>query len=496
MTRMRRVACLMGLGTGIARRHRLKLLIGAGLFALVEIAVLGIGSVVAIGAGDGPYSSAVLQNRSMRGGLLTGLVLLTVPLIALVSQLTTLGAAATMRRLALLRLAGATKPAVRVISGTDALLPAALGSIAGACAYYALAPVADHLLRVRGHWTTTVVVADDGLASTEAVQDHVGTVRLLPTDALPSSNWTVVTLVLLPVVAVIFSWLSARRVDARPLSAARVHRRRRPPRRGAALTSAFGLFGLAGFTTIRSLLGQPDSPTRLDVILVVGLFATTAVGVALGLAAFTAACGEWLGRVGRGPAALLAGRRLRADPFAGTRAVSATVLALTVCVAGQAVKEHFLVITDPEDPFYADVLRLVDVAYLLALVMVCCGVILRVVDLVTTRREMYAVQRAMGVPRRTLRRSVLLETLVPLVPGVVVACFIGIVGVRGVLGTAHTRMVQRGHDFVAVDAPIPVPWAQALALGLLVLTVTTVAAAGTFAIAGREDLAEDLRAVR
>nr|WP_183406985.1 ABC transporter permease [Nocardioides marmorisolisilvae] len=366
----------------------------------------------------------------------------------------------------------------------EAALPVATGAVAALCAF----PLAQRLLNgpltVIGSWTTTTVVRDGVDATTEITHVHHGSVHVLPTDVAPGSCWALATLLLLPTAAVIVCWFASRRIEADPLAVSRRVKARRPPLAAAAITLLLSLSGLVGYSGLRSLLGQPNRATQIDVIVVVGLFSVAAGSLVVGVASVASHLGRWIADTARRPALLIAGRRLESDPYAVSRATALVLLALVVAFSGQAVKAHFLVITDPEDPLYADTLRLVDVAYYLALALACCGLALSTFEAMVARREQFEVQLAVGTPRRVLRLSVVLEALLPLVPGVIASSVIALLGVRGILGTGHAEVVGSGAIEHTRIVPIPIPWTSVAGLGLFVLFASGLVAALSFTALG------------
>ena len=459
-------------------------LVVSGLICLL---CLSGGALVEVGdQRGGPYSTALLQQASLRSGLLTGLAILLVPLVALVGQAASVGSPARNHRLSALRLAGATRAGVRTAVSAEAAAPALLGSLGGAGLYAVLRRMLDSPLTVRGSWTTTKVVHESAFASTEHTIVHHGLVRVLPTDVSPGVVWTVATVVLVPSLSIAACWIATRAVQADPLRVVSGRPARRPPRVLPAVCLLLSQSALVAFSALRKVLGQPSHATRLDVLLVVILFAVTATCLMVGTASVGATLGRWIAESARSPSWLLAGRRLESDPYAASRSIGLVLLTLVVAVSGQAVKADFLVITDPEDPLYADALRLVDVGYVLALAMGCVGVLLQVVDATTLRREQFALQLAQGTPVAVLRRAVVLEVVVPLVPGVLAASAVGLLGVRGVLGTGHTEEVGRGPAAHLSVVPIPVPWFEVGLLCAAVVAVVAGLAALTFVALGRD----------
>jgi hypothetical protein len=92
------------LATLASRYDRIRFIATAFICATIEFAVLGVFAVIEIAPANGPYASGLLQQPPLREGLVTGLTLLTIPLVALVAQCSQLGAPARDRRLAAYRL--------------------------------------------------------------------------------------------------------------------------------------------------------------------------------------------------------------------------------------------------------------------------------------------------------------------------------------------------------------------------------------------------------
>ncbi|MGI8723072.1 MAG: FtsX-like permease family protein, partial [Geodermatophilaceae bacterium] len=251
------------------------------------------------------------------------------------------------------------------------------------------------------------------------------------------------------------------------------HRRIRPPRLLPAVAFIVGVLALASFTTITDILGS-DSVALASAAfpIVVVLFLITSVGLVLGSAALSAAIGGFLAaRAGR-PAVPIAARRLAADPFAASRAFGAVLLTVLVGAAAQGVRVATLAGTDPDDPFYADTLDLVNLVIVVAVVVASLGLLVVAAEGILTRRRTLAALTAVGTPVGVLRRAVLAELLLPLVPTSLLAATAGVLAARGLFGTTLVR-----YEFSESGQPtqrlvsIPIPWAE---LGFLV--------AGTLAV--------------
>jgi hypothetical protein len=435
------------------------------LAALAAMGILAALSVDRIGAGDGPYRSELLQNPDLRRGLVAGLLALVVPLVALIGQCARLSAPRRDRRLATLRLLGAAPRDVTAVACMETVVPVVVGAAAGVSSYGVGQRLLDGPLTVHGRYVTQVVHHHGPLSTTVIPRSHIGDVKLFATDAHVPVVLAVAACVLLAVVSALVSWLAVRSVNVTAFRVVRRTARSQPPRVLPWLLFVFGLGGLLAYTTVRTFLRQPGHLITGDVFVVLGLFTMSGVGIVVGCAGIAARLGGWLAARARSAPVLIASRRLAADPFASSRSNAVIVLAVLVVAAGQALKADFLVITDPLDPFYASTFHVVDLGYAVAVVLASLGAALRTIEVVGTSRDERRLISASGVPDAVVRRSLVLETLIPLVPCSVAAAVAGYLGMRGVLGGAHERDRGGGAAGHLVLVVVPVPWA---ALTLLV----------------------------
>jgi hypothetical protein len=244
-------------------------------------------------------NDAVAQDNGDMLYLLTrvGMVVLIVPCLVLVASAARLTATRRERRLASLRLAGATPVQVIAMTAVETVIGAVLGSVLAV----AVAQPLSHL---------TAMIPWGGGA-------------WLPGDFTSGPLFVGFVAVLAPVLVVGAAVLGLRRVVDRPLmAAAEASRRRISPARLLGLVAAAGVFllGLSIATGGRSDLD------RFTVVLV-GL---GAVAVALVLAGpvVTALVGRYFVGRWRKPSTLLAGRRLLGDPVSSFRAAAGVVVAV------------------------------------------------------------------------------------------------------------------------------------------------------------------------
>ncbi|MFD9734437.1 FtsX-like permease family protein [Umezawaea sp. NPDC059074] len=217
-----------------------------------------------------------------------GLVVLAVPCLVLVASAARLTAARRDRRLAALRLAGATPWQVVAMTATETAVAAVAGSALGVVASIPLRHLTARVPWDGGTW--------------------------LPGDFTPSATVVALVAVLAPVLVVVAAVLGLRRVVTRPLGVVG-----RPPSRPASPVRLALLVGAGALF----LLGMRTDRTTV-------LLGLAAVALALVLTGplVTALVGRIFVRWWRRPSTLLAGRRLSDDPKAAFRSASGVVLAV------------------------------------------------------------------------------------------------------------------------------------------------------------------------
>ncbi|MCU1487402.1 MAG: putative rane protein [Actinomycetia bacterium] len=227
-----------------------------------------------------------------------GAIGLILPVLIFVSTSTRLGAARREQRFAALRLAGATPRQTNLVAAVEAAAAAAIGAVVGLLGFLALRSQAAR------------IPLDSHPSFVEDV--HVITPVL------------VAIVVAIPVLAVVAAMVSLRRLQISPLGVARRVPRPQPTVRrliplvvggiGFVFAVAFGSHG-RGWAVI-----LPIAVT----------FSLVIYGIVVAGPWLTVLAARVVGRFGRRPTSLLAGRRLEADPATGFRAVSGLVLAVFV----------------------------------------------------------------------------------------------------------------------------------------------------------------------
>lgn len=361
-----------------------------GVGALLATALAQGAAVLASVRGHHAFSVAhgLLDDPGERAGVIAALLLLMIPVLGFVGQSARLGAVHRDRRLAGLRLAGATPWQVRRIAAAETGLACLTG-----------AAVATLL--------SAVVVARMG--------DHTS-----------AWTWAGVAAVALgmPVLGALTAVLVLRRVVASPLGT--VRRVRVTTRSGRA---AFGLVALFLVVLFLSYVGVDAgrggfSTAPALIVCVLALTGAGAVWLAGAAARFT---GRLLAARTGSPAVLIAAERLRDDPWAAARTHTVVLLVTVVGTAYAGIRRTLLEVlgsgkhVSENLDFYTTGIDLTAAAIGVGLVITLAGLAVGTAESVATRRRTLAAQAAAGVPRAVLGRALLLETALPLAPGMLLA---------------------------------------------------------------------------
>ncbi|RKN48329.1 FtsX-like permease family protein [Micromonospora endolithica] len=397
----------------------------ATLAGLAALTVLAIPTPPAVEEGDvrwsEQYASQLLVEPGLRGGTAFASLLLIIPVLALAGQCARLGAPARDRRLAALRLAGATPGQVIRLAAGETGLAALLGTAAGTAIYFGVREVFD-------------------------TPDERGRL-VLPTDVLPASGAFAAVLFGLPVVAALATALILRGVTVSPLGVVRGRQRERGPRPWAGVLIGLGLAAFAAIGPVNRWYATRDTrpPEWLTPALLMAGGLAALVGVVLGTGWISYVTGRLLRRWARRPAVLLAAARLTADPWAGSRTFAALLAAVLFGAGAAGLRSYFEAAAELErrgggglagnGGFYLSTMDLVDLAVAVAMVVASGGLVVALVEGITARRRAYAALVATGVPRATVGRSIAWQALAPAVPAVALALTVGMLLARGLFGT-------------------------------------------------------------
>jgi hypothetical protein len=358
--------------TDPTERRRERLLVvavaGCGMCLIGAAAIAGLtgdtdsGSVPDRLVGLAPY----LGQAGLRGGVVFGAVLLVVPFVVFAVQVLRLGTAARQRRLAAIRLTGATRGDLRRIAAAEGIRPGLVGSSLAGPAYLVLWLLLG-LLLPRGY-------------------------RLLPPLSLiPLLTWPALVPALTAASAAAAA-LAVRPAAVDPLTGSR--RTTRPlGRRGRVLLGVLALALLAAMTVLP--------------IVVIGLVVALAISAGPALVALA-------GRISlRRPdvVSVLAGHRLLADPGTPGRVAGvllAVGLATGIAVAGigSLLDEFVLRAGDRGDNlrFYLGGYLVALAGIGLAMVVAALSLVVGATEQVLDHRRPTAVLVALGVPPRTIRQ--------------------------------------------------------------------------------------------
>ncbi|MFF7677164.1 ABC transporter permease [Actinacidiphila glaucinigra] len=409
-------------------------LTGAGaalgtVFALAALTVAAIGTRYG-GGGIISYTNDLLNTPSLRTGVTGSLLLLLLLVLAFIGQCARIGALRRERRMAALRLAGATPGQVRWIAALETGVVSALGSLAGLGAFLVLRASLD-ADRPETAWPD-------------------GPVRRLTWPTEVQVPWAAMLLMtaVVPALAMLEARFTLRRAGEHPLGVMAGAGRRTGGRRNglmpwvwapAALVAAVGLQLLNIFVLgydgsgshHRSILGTYEVVTAAAVALF-------AAGLLFGAAGLTVVTGWLAARSGR-PELLIAGERLLADPWAAARSHAALMFAVLLGVGFAGVRRIMLDYLAAPRPFpysrshlafYHGGLSIAGLAIAIVAAVTAGGLVVAAIESVITRRRSLAALAATGVPRGVLVRAALLEAALPLVPTVVLvsACAMTITG--------------------------------------------------------------------
>ncbi|MEV4638001.1 FtsX-like permease family protein [Actinoplanes sp. NPDC049548] len=424
-----RPATLIRLAVAGNRTDHLRTVLTALSAALAAVTLLSAATVLAIHGEAERYAATLLVESGLRPGVAAALILLSFPILALAGQCIRLGAPARDRRLAAIRLAGATPRQAVLIAGAETVAAALLGSITGFGVYLLLRVFLERRDEMRLLW--------------------------LPTDVLPSPVSVAVILLAVPVIAGLIGTLLLRRVVISPLGVVRRLRTRGPrPWPGVLIVA-----GLLLFATPRWL--GPISGTAFATFLSAGV-ALTMIGVVLGTGWIAHTTGRLLHRFGNRPAMLLAGRRLMGDPWSGSRtlaALLASVVAGAIALGYRAqFQTEFRAIDlyntmlggdsgqglGADEDFYVGAVDLIMLGVGIGVAVAAAGVLVTLAESIVARRRAYAAMTAVGVPRRTLSEAVLWQTLTPLVPALLLALTSGL-GLARLMGTKASAGGESGY---------------------------------------------------
>jgi hypothetical protein len=431
MRSLRQVAWLLRLAAVSSRTDLVRLgltVIGAAVGAVFVFAGL---IVLSIEGEQIKFSNNLLNESGLRPGVATACWVLLVPTFIFITQCTRLGAAHRERKYAAFRLAGATSRQTAQLAAVETGLATFLGTVIG----LALMLIIRALLAIR--------IERSNLPSLGPDEQFFGYVPLNSRyESLPVHEpfpWlpALAVCLLLPVLAGAISGYAVNRSPIGPLGVSRQQRRPDPPAWPALLLLAAPLTIAVAFA---SRWFQIDLVGPGQVLLVIGVL-LAAVGLISVSAWLAAATGRLVSRRCWSAAWLIAGRRLETHPYSQSWSMSAVVICAFFASAAAILKSEILsytddapqgwetgggeILTNSGDDFYARAFELVNYGFLIALAIASAGLIVALAESLLERRRSLMALSAMGTPIATLRRAVIIQGLLPLVPALLIAIILG-----------------------------------------------------------------------
>lgn len=392
-----RPSLLLRLALAGTRTDRLRVVLTAVTAALATAMLLAAAALLAVEYTPQRYQVVVFSHKELREAAAFVLLLVCLPVLALAAQAGRVGAPARHRRLASLRLAGATPRQVTAVAAAETGTAAALGAGIGLAAFL----LGQQLLHQR---------------------DSNG--RLwLPTDARPWPWLLVLILISLPAASALLAAMLLRDMHRSPLDLVRAA----APAAPKAWPLVLVALGLGAYTAVQ--FGDGIA-WPLGGAAVAGIGAVSAVaGLVLSMAWLSDRSGRLLHRLGRGPAALLAARRLRADPWTGSRTLGVLVVCALIAGTTAGVRAYYwtsmlahglshqgqqgLPSRRTDLDALQSILKLTGLAIAFAAAVAGTGVLIALLEAVAARRRAFATLTASGVTRGVLVRALLWQALLP-----------------------------------------------------------------------------------
>jgi len=360
----------------------------AACTAVVTALLLVVIAYAELPAQPDEWLMSVVYDTGTRGGAAGGALVLALPPLVLLHQVVRFGTSARERRLAALRLAGATPREVRRLGAIEVGIPSAAGALLGVLLFWLLRAVAGGIRH-----------DDVRTPSMYAQQVHrfVGNVHLVPVTVAPPW-WSYVAVVVgVSLLGVAVGLFATRAVVATPLGLVR-RGRRAAPRPWGLVVIVLAIVFATSYTSAAWYDRMSDDE---DQIFGVALVAMALVGL-MSLAPWLA----WLtGRVAAARASsvavVLGARRLVHDPRPAGRA-AAGAGGIGLVAGGWAV---FVADVSGDSGGYAGPLALVALMLLAALLVVVGSLAVHSVEQVVDRRPSIAALAAMGTPRSVVTAS-------------------------------------------------------------------------------------------
>ncbi|MCW2839363.1 MAG: hypothetical protein JWR55_846 [Aeromicrobium sp.] len=368
----------------------------AGCTAAVSGLLLVAVALLLLGDANDESLASFVRDGGTRGGVAFAVLLLTLPPLLLLDQAVRLGSVHRDRRLAALRVAGATPSEVRRLGAIEVGIPTSVGAVLGIGVFEVLGAVL-------------------GGQAYDPNAYYGSSFAVVPTSGPPHAWHMVVVVLAVAVAGTSVGWWASRTVLASPLGVTRRESRPAPRPWGFLLV-------LAAVLMIPPALDESGGTTFLPFVaigLVVLAPVTLAPWVAHAVARRVAA------RTDRA-SSLLAAQRIIAAPGAAGRAAAAIG---GIALVGGGVVGFYLDVRGNEDSTYAAGAILVAAALLVGLAVAAGSMAVHSVESLLDRRREVAFLAASGMLESELQAAARREITMVALPLAVVGSAAGAVTV-------------------------------------------------------------------
>ncbi len=389
------VTNLLGRGGSPAERARARL-VATGA-ALATWFLFGGAEVFSL-HGELDQRLGPIADPGTRGGTAFSFGLMVLPVAAFLHQSGRLATADRERRLAALRLAGATPREVRLLGAIETTRSAALGTVVGAVAFVILQFAGRRLLLSPGS------------------KANAGLPPLLCAAAM----------VLVVVVAAVSGLLAGRHVIATPLGVTRRAARRRPGRTVPVVFALGLVIAVAGWLARWAFHAAPGpiaDPQFFAVVAAAGplLYSSRLVWFTARVTARRANSAE----------TLIAARSLESDPRPWGRTISVVALAVAIGSGAGWIEAGIMTDRGRLEPFWLTSFALVDLALLVGMVVAAAALLVHQAEYLLEHGPVLAALHATGVSEADLRRVLLRQALIASVLPCSLAALAGLIALAG-----------------------------------------------------------------
>lgn len=343
----------------------------AGCTAVVSALLLAAVALLLLSDSADEQLASYVRDGGTRGGVVFAVLLLTLPPLLLLDQAVRLGSAHRDRRMAALRVVGATPAEVRRLGAIEVGIPTSVGAVLGIGVFAVLRGLLGGNQRY-----------DPGY-------NYGSNFAVVPTSGAPNAWQVVVVVIAVAVTGTVVGWWASGAVVKAPLGVTRRETKRRPRPWGLLLIAlAAGLVP----TAVSDSHGT-DFVALIVIALIVGALVVLAPWVAYVIA-------QRLARRTDRAASLLAAQRIIAQPGAAGRAAAAVG---GIALVGGGVVGFILDVRDiGDDSSYMAGAILVAISLLVGLLVAAGSMAVHSVESLLDRRREVAFLAASGMPESEL----------------------------------------------------------------------------------------------